>query len=275
MRQYLNELKYVLENGFDRMDRTGVGVRTVFGRRMEFNLNEGFPILTTKRVSFDLIKAELLWFLSGSSDIRELQKIGCHIWDANTSAESWRKKARFEGDVGAHYGSLWRRWRSVYAEKEFDQIADVIRRIKKDPASRRLVVTAWEPLAISHTALPPCHMFFQFFVEGDDSLSLQMYQRSCDMFLGVPFNISSYSLKLAMVARVTGRKPGRFIHILGDTHLYQNHLEQANLQLSRKPLALPTLWLNPEISEIDDFKMEDIKLLGYESYPAIRAPMAV
>lgn len=275
MQQYLDELRYVLKNGHDRSDRTGIGTRATFGGRTEFDLRQGFPIITTKKIAFRLIKAELLWFLKGSQDIRELQALDCHIWDANAFAPTWLPKAAFPGDVGTHYGVLWRRWRSAYAKKEIDQVARVIERLKKEPYGRRALVTAWEPGALQHTALPPCHMFYQFFVEGDGSLSLQMYQRSCDMFLGVPFNISSYALLLSLVAQVTERKPGRFIHVLGDAHIYRNHFEQVREQLTRQPLPLPQLLLNPAIKDIDGFTMEDIRLEGYTSHPAIKAPMAV
>ncbi len=274
MKQYLRELRYIMRNGTDRLDRTGTGTRTVFGRRMVFDLANGFPILTTKHVAFGLVTKELLWFLKGSRDIRELQAQNCHIWDANAFAPSWLPKAEFPGDVGVHYGVHWRSWRSAYSDKPIDQIADVIHRIKKDPNSRRLVVTAWDPATIGKTALPPCHMFFQFFVDRG-RLSVQMYQRSCDMFLGVPFNISSYCLLLHLIAQVAGLKPGKFIHILGDAHIYLNHFDQVQEQLSRLPLPLPALWLNPAIADIDAFTVEDIRLENYQHHTAIKAPMAV
>ncbi|MEK7611564.1 MAG: thymidylate synthase [Patescibacteria group bacterium] len=274
MKQYLDELRYVLEHGTDRIDRTKVGTRTVFARRMEFDLSLGFPILTSKLVAFGLVKKELLWFLRGSRDITELQKQGCYIWDANAYAPSWLPKAEFPGDVGIHYGVHWRAWRSAYSDKTLDQIAGVIRRIKKDPSSRRLIVTAWDPATIGKTALPPCHMFFQFFVDNG-FLSMQMYQRSCDMFLGVPFNISSYCLLLSMIAQVIGLKPGRFIHILGDTHIYLNHVDQVREQLSRGTLPLPSLALDPKVMDIDAFTLDDLKLENYQHHSAIKAPMAV
>lgn len=255
------------------MDRTGVGTRALFNRTMRFNMDEGFPIVTTKKVPFNLVKAELIWLISGSRDVKELQKLGCHIWDGNAYADYWKPKAEFDGDLGRIYGVQWRKWRRPDG-KEFDQLADVIERIKTKPSDRRLLVTAWNPGELDQMALPPCHMFFQFFVAGG-KLSLSMYQRSCDMFLGVPFNISSYSLLLHMAAQVTGLKPGEFIHHLGDTHIYLNHFEQVKTQLAREPMPLPKLWLNPEIKNIDDFKMDDIKLLDYQSHPSIKAEMAV
>lgn len=273
MKQYLEVLKEVLETGDERQDRTGVGTRALFNRTMRFNMDEGFPIVTTKKVPFNLVKAELIWLISGSRDVKELQRLGCHIWDGNAYADYWKPKAEFDGDLGRIYGVQWRKWCRPDG-KEFDQLADVIERIKIKPSDRRLLVTAWNPGELDQMALPPCHMFFQFFVAGG-KLSLSMYQRSCDMFLGVPFNISSYSLLLHMVAQVTGLKPGEFIHHLGDTHIYLNHFEQVKTQLARELMPLPKLWLNPEIKNIDDFKMDDIKLLDYQSHPSIKAEMAV
>jgi len=273
MRQYLDALRDVLENGHDRNDRTGVGTRASFGIQMRFRMSAGFPALTTKKLAFNVMKAELLWFISGSSDNKELNKLGCHIWDANGAADYWKQKARFEGDLGRVYGVQWRDWRSSNG-KHLDQLTDVIERIRINPTDRRLVVTAWNPGELDEMVLPPCHMFFQFFVAGE-RLSLQMYQRSADMFLGVPFNIASYSLLLHMVAQVTNLVPYEFIHVLGDAHIYKNHFDAVRGQLTRKPTELPKLWLNPEITSIYDFQMEDIKLLDYVSQPAIKAPMAV
>lgn len=273
MLQYLSVLKNILENGTDRDDRTGVGTRAVFGMQMRYNLTDGFPALTTKKLAFNTVKAELLWFLSGSSDVRELQKLGCHIWDANAEAPYWKDKARFPGDLGRVYGVQWRSWQAP-GGKTVDQIHEVIERIKKNPYDRRLIVSAWNPGELEQMALPPCHAFFQFFVAGG-KLSLQMYQRSCDMFLGVPFNIASYALLLCMVAQVTGLEVGEFVHTLGDAHIYLNHFEQVREQVNREPYSLPKLWLNPEIKNIDNFKMDDIKLLDYECHPAIKAEMAV
>lgn len=273
MRQYLEALQYVLDNGVDRSDRTGVGTRGVFGMQQRYDLSEGFPVVTTKKFAFKSMAAELLWFISGSSDNRELEALGSKIWRANAEAPYWKPKARFEGDLGRVYGVQWRKWRTADG-KEVDQLANVIEQIKQNPTDRRLLVSAWNPGELDQMALPPCHILFQFYV-ADGKLSLQMYQRSCDMFLGVPFNIASYSLLLAMVAQVTGLERGEFIHTLGDAHIYQNHIEQVRQQLARKPKPLPTLWLNPKVKTIDDFTMEDIELHAYESWAAIKAPMAV
>ena len=272
MKQYLDALKYILEKGMDKKDRTGTGARAVFGMQMRFNMKDGFPAVTTKKLAFNSMKAELLWFIKGSSDVKELQKLGCHIWDANAEADYWKPKARFPGDLGRIYGVQWRKWKAN--GKEIDQLAEAIRLIKEEPDSRRIIVNAWNPGELDQMALPPCHMFFQFFADNN-KLSLQMYQRSCDMFLGVPFNIASYSLLLHMVAQVTDLKPYEFVHTLGDAHIYHNHFEQVKEQLSRKPFTLPQLWLNPKIKNIDDFKMEDIKLENYQFHPAIKAQMAV
>lgn len=273
MRQYLDLLKDVLENGNDRTSRTLIDTRAVFGKTMRFDMADGFPAVTTKKLAFESLKAELLWFLKGSSDVKELQKLGSHIWDANAEADYWKPKARFEGDLGRIYGVQWRSWQKPDGSTH-DQLAAIIERIKTNPFDRRLVVTAWNPGELDQMALPPCHMFFQFFVNGD-TLSLSMYQRSCDMFLGVPFNIASYSLLLHMAAQVTGLKPGEFVHILGDTHIYHNHFEQVKEQLRREPLPLPKLWLNPEVKDIDGFTMDDIKLIDYQHHPPIKAQMAV
>ena len=273
MKQYLQALQYVLENGSDRSERTGVGTRAVFGMQQRYDLQKGFPAVTTKKLAFKQVTAELLWFLSGSSDNNELNKLGCHIWDANANAPYWKPKARFEGDLGRVYGVQWRSWESPDGTV-IDQIKEVIQKIKTNPTDRRLIVSAWNPGEIDAMALPPCHIMFQFFVNGDE-LSLQMYQRSNDLFLGVPFNIASYSLLLSMVAQVTQLKPKEFIHVMGDTHIYLNHIEQVKTQLARKPYTLPKLWLNPEITDIDKFTMDDIKLIDYKHHPTIKAPMAV
>lgn len=274
MRQYLNVLKNILEKGDDRMDRTGVGTRALFGIMMRFDMADGFPAITTKKLLFKSVKAELLWFIEGSSDIKDLHKRDCHIWDANAAADYWKSKARFKGDVGRIYGVQWRSWKNPDGGT-VDQLKKVIEKLKKDPYDRRHLVTAWNPGELDKMALPPCHLLFQFFVTGNKRLSLMMYQRSCDLFLGVPFNIASYSLLLEMMAQVTGYKPGEFIHILGDAHIYRNHFKQVKKQLQRKPYALPELKLNPEIKDIDDFTMEDIKLKNYKHHPYIKAPMAV
>lgn len=273
MKQYLDLLKDVLDNGDSRSSRTGINTQNVFGRTMRFSMADGFPAVTTKRLGFNSVKAELIWFLSGSSDVKELQKLGCHIWDENAESDYWKPKARFEGDLGRIYGVQWRSWQGPDATV-VDQIANVIERIKTNPTDRRLVVTAWNPGELNQMALPPCHMMFQFFV-AQGKLSLAMYQRSCDMFLGVPFNIASYSLLLHMIAQVTDLKPGEFVHILGDTHIYHNHVAQVKEQLQREPHALPKLRLNPEIKDIDKFTMDDITLKDYQHHPAIKAQMAV
>ncbi len=273
MQQYLDLLKDVLENGVDKPNRTGINTRAIFGRTMRFNTKDGFPAVTTKKLNFDAVKAELLWFISGSSDVKELQKLGSRIWDANAEAPYWKPKARFEGDLGRIYGVQWRSWRSPDG-REIDQLAKVIENIKKNPNDRRHIVNAWNPGELDQMALPPCHTFYHFFV-ADGKLSLLMYQRSCDMFLGVPFNIASYSLLLHMVAQVTGLQADEFIHVLGDVHIYHNHFEQVKEQLKRNPLPLPQLWLNPDVKDINDFKMDGIRLVNYQYHPPIKAPMAV
>jgi len=281
MKQYLDALEHVLENGADRKDRTGIGTRAVFGMQLRFNMENGFPAMTTKKLAWKSVVSELLWFIEGSSDERRLAEIlyGIRdstkntIWTDNANASYWKPKAKFEGDLGRVYGVQWRKWKNPEG-KEIDQLSNAIEMIKTNPTSRRIIVNAWNPGEIDMMALPPCHTFFQFFV-ANNKLSLQMYQRSCDMFLGVPFNIASYSLLLHMVAQVTNLRPGELVHTLGDAHIYNNHFEQVKEQLSRTPLPLPKLWLNPSIKNIGDFKMEDIKLESYESHPPIKAPMAV
>jgi thymidylate synthase len=274
MRQYLDGLKNIMENGIDRPDRTGVGSRAVFGIPMRFNMKDGFPAVTTKKLAFESVKAELLWFLSGSSDVKELQKLGSHIWDGNASADYWKPKAKFEGDLGRIYGVQWRSWKSPYSDQPIDQIANAIKDLKENPNNRRIIVSAWNPAELDMMALPPCHLLFHFF-SVNKKLSLLMYQRSCDMFLGVPFNIASYSLLLHMVAQVVGLEAWEFVHILGDAHIYLNHFDQVKEQLSRQPLPLPKIWLNPEVKDIFSFKMEDIKLVDYQHHLPIKAPLAV
>jgi thymidylate synthase len=274
MKQYLEVLKYVLENGVNRPDRTGVGRRSCFGLPMRFNLADGFPAVTTKKLAFNAVKAELLWFLMGSSDNNKLQEMGCHIWDANAQAPYWKPKAKFEGDLGRVYGVQWRQWKSPYTDQTIDQLKKAIENIKNNPSDTRSLVTAWNPAELAMMALPPCHLLYHFFV-AEDKLSLLMYQRSCDMFLGVPFNIASYALLLSLVAQVTNLKVGEFVHILGDAHIYLNHFEQVKEQLSREPLALSKLWINSEIKDINSFKLDDIKLIDYQSHPSIKAEMAV
>ncbi|MDP3766004.1 MAG: thymidylate synthase [Nanoarchaeota archaeon] len=281
MKQYLDALRYVLETGIDRQSRTGIKTRAMFGMQLRFNMEDGFPAVTTKKLAWNSVVSELLWFIEGSNDERRLAEIlhGTRdsskktIWTANAEADYWKPKAKFEGDLGRIYGVQWRRWKAPHG-KEIDQLAEAIRLIKTNPTSRRIIVTSWNPGELDQMALPPCHAFFQFFV-ANDKLSLLMYQRSCDMFLGVPFNIASYSLLLYMVAQVTGLKPAEFVHTLADTHIYHNHFEQVKEQLARKPFTLPNLWLNPEIKNIDDFTMNDIKLENYNFHPPIKAEMAV
>lgn len=273
---YLDALRLILETGVDRDDRTGTGTRALFGLQMRFNMNDGFPAITTKKLAWKAVKSELLWFLEGSTDdnrLKELNGSEKTIWTANAEADYWKPQAAFPGDLGRVYGAQWRDWKKPDGT-HVDQIADVIAEIRKNPNSRRLIVTAWNPGELDHMALPPCHMFFQFFV-ADGKLSLLMHQRSCDMFLGVPFNIASYSLLLHMVAHVTGLTAHEFIHSLGDAHIYNNHFDAVKEQLSRRPLPPPTLSLNPEVTVIDGFSMDDINLINYESHPAIKAPMAV
>ena len=281
MKQYLDALKYVLEKGIDRKDRTGTGTRAIFGMQQRYKMEDGFPAMTTKKLPWKSVVSELLWFIEGSGDERRLAEIlystrdkGKNtIWTANANADYWKPKAKFEGDLGRVYGVQWRKWKNPEG-KETDQLKNAINLIKNNPSSRRIIVNAWNPGELDKMALPPCHAFFQFFV-ADGKLSLQMYQRSCDMFLGVPFNIASYSLLLHMVAQVTGLQAGEFVHTLGDAHIYHNHYGQVKEQLSREPLKLPRLKLNPDIKNIDGFKMGDIELLDYEHHPPIKAPMAV
>lgn len=281
MKQYLNVLQDVLDNGVKKENRTGVDTRAVFGRSMRFDLSEGFPILTTKRVPFKIVAGELLWFISGSNKLKDLHKNNVHIWDANAEADYWNHDIKKcfncrsgKGCLGRVYGVQWRRWRSPEGKK-VDQLKQIIEDIKNNPTSRRLVVSAWNPGELDRMALPPCHVFFQFFV-NEGKLSLSMYQRSCDMFLGVPFNISSYSLLLEMIASVCGLEAGEYYHVLGDAHIYENHIDQVQEQLSRKPdKKLPQLKLNKKIKNIDDFTIEDIKLVEYNPQATIKAEMAV
>jgi thymidylate synthase len=264
MRQYLDLMQHVLDHGTQKGDRTGTGTHSVFGYQMRFNLDHGFPLLTTKKVHLRSIIHELLWFLRGDTNIRYLRENAVTIWD------EWADE---NGELGPVYGSQWRNWPTADGQ-HIDQISQVVREIRSNPNSRRLIVSAWNVGEIDRMALPPCHAFFQFYV-ADGRLSCQLYQRSADIFLGVPFNIASYALLTLMMAQVTGLKPGEFIHTLGDAHLYSNHLEQTRTQLARTPRPLPVLRLNPEVSSIFDFRFEDFELLNYEPHPAIKAPVAV
>lgn len=277
---YLDLLNLLLTTGEPRGDRTGTGTLARFGHQMRFDLQAGFPILTTKRVHFKSIVIELLWFLRGETHIRYLQENGVTIWDEWATAEQTARFNRPAGELGPVYGHQWRNFGATrqadgqYAENGFDQISWVVDEVKRNPTSRRLIVTGWNPHEATEVALPPCHTLFQFFVQND-RLSCQLYQRSADVFLGVPFNIASYALLTHLVAQVCGLGVGEFIWTGGDVHLYQNHVEQAQLQLSRTPYRLPTLWLNPEINDLFSFEYEDIQLEGYEHHPPIKASVAV
>jgi thymidylate synthase len=264
MRQYLDLMERVLSEGVEKRDRTGVGTRSIFGHQMRFDLNAGFPLLTTKKLHVKSIIYELLWFLRGDTNIKYLDDHGVHIWD------EW---ADANGDLGPVYGRQWRSWPTPEGGS-IDQMANVVAEIRRNPDSRRLIVTAWNPAENDLMALSPCHCLFQFNVAAG-ALSCQLYQRSADVFLGVPFNIASYALLTLMVAQVTGLKPGAFIHSFGDTHLYLNHLEQARLQLARSPRPLPTLRLNPAVKDLFGFRYEDFSLEGYEPHPHIKAAVAV
>ena len=264
MKQYLDLLQHVLDNGTDKSDRTGTGTRSVFGYQMRFNLADGFPVLTTKKLHLKSIIHELLWFLAGDTNIRYLKENGVRIWD------EWADE---NGDLGRVYGAQWRSWRGANGET-VDQIANVVRQIRQTPDSRRLIVSAWNPAEVDDMALPPCHALFQFYV-ANGKLSCQLYQRSADIFLGVPFNIASYALLTMMVAQVCGLQAGEFVHTLGDVHLYQNHLEQARLQLTREPRALPKMRINPDVRNIFAFKFDDFTLSDYDPHPHIKAEVSV
>ena len=264
MQQYHDLMRHVLEHGNDKGDRTGTGTRSVFGYQMRFDLSEGFPVLTTKKLHLRSIIHELLWFLQGDTNIRYLKENGVSIWD------EWADE---EGNLGPVYGYQWRSWPAPDG-RHIDQIATVVEQIKTNPNSRRMIVSAWNPALVDDMALPPCHAMFQFYV-ADGKLSCQLYQRSADIFLGVPFNIASYALLTMMVAQVCGLQAGEFIHTLGDAHLYSNHFEQARLQLERAPKALPTMNINPEVKDLFGFKFEDFELVGYDPDPHIKAAVAV
>ncbi|MDR2896191.1 MAG: thymidylate synthase [Propionibacteriaceae bacterium] len=264
MQQYLDLLDTVMTHGVDKDDRTGTGTRSVFGHQMRFDLNDGFPILTTKKIAKRAVFGELLWFLRGDTNVNWLHEHRISIWD------EW---ADAQGELGPVYGYQWRHWPTADGGS-IDQIAAVIDQIKTNPNSRRLIVTAWNVADLPAMALPPCHMTFQFYV-ANGKLSCQLYQRSADIFLGVPFNIASYALLTHLIAQVTGLAVGEFVHTLGDAHLYRNHFDQARLQLSRSPKPLPTLQLNPDINDIDDFSLEDISLIGYQPHPLIPGAVSV
>ncbi len=264
MQQYLQLMRHVRDHGVEKTDRTGTGTRSVFGYQMRFDLADGFPVVTTKKLHLRSIIHELLWFLKGDTNIEYLKQSGVSIWD------EWADE---DGNLGPVYGSQWRSWPTADG-RYIDQITQLIEQIKTNPDSRRLIVSAWNVGELEHMALPPCHAFFQFYV-AEGRLSCQLYQRSADIFLGVPFNIASYALLLMMVAQVCDLKLGEFIHTLGDAHLYSNHLQQTDLQLSRDPFPLPEMRLNPAVKNILDFKYEDFELLGYQCHDHIKAPVAV
>ena len=264
MKQYLDLLRHIMDNGTPKGDRTGTGTRSVFGYQMRFDLSEGFPALTTKKLHLRSIIHELLWFLQGDTNIRYLHDNGVTIWD------EW---ADANGDLGHVYGYQWRSWPAPDG-RHIDQITQLIDSLKTNPDSRRHIVSAWNVAEIEQMALPPCHALFQFYV-ADGKLSCQLYQRSADVFLGVPFNIASYALLTMMIAQITGLKPGDFVHTLGDAHIYNNHFDQVALQLSREPRPLPAMRINPDVRSIFDFKYEDFTLEGYDPHPAIKAPIAV
>lgn len=290
MQQYLDTMRDILENGEERQDRTGTGTISKFGVQMKFDLSDGFPLVTTKKTAFKSIKAELLWMLEGSGDDFRLKELMYGerysekdtIWTANAQAEYWvsRKLQRHPGDLGRIYGVQWRRWRRPLVRinkvvlQNHDQLLELVNSIKNDPYSRRHILSAWNPGEIDQMALPPCHMFAQFYVSTDGKLSCQMYQRSGDFALGIPFNIASYSLLTHMLAQSCGLEVGKFIHTIGDAHLYKNHVDGAREQLARAPLAHPRLWLNKEVKDITKFTMDDIEILDYEHHPAISFPFS-
>jgi len=299
MNQYLNALQEVLHKGTVKSDRTGTGTISLFGMQQRYDLSDSFPAVTTKRLAWRSVVSELLWFIEGSGDERRLREIlhgsrdseKSTIWTDNATAPYWQDRARFDGDLGRVYGVQWRHWRQYQERKdmgpahqggtrvatdrhEVDQLMNLIKGIQQDPHGRRHILSAWNPGELDAMALPPCHVLAQFYV-SNGRLSCQMYQRSCDMFLGVPFNIASYSLLTAMIAQVCGLQAGEFVHVLGDAHIYLNHVEQVNEQLKREPYPAPTLWLNPNITDITEFTMQDIRLDGYTSHSAISAEMAV
>ena len=261
MKQYLDLLRDIMDNGVDKMDRTGTGTRSVFGRQMRFDLSKGFPLVTTKKVHLKSIIHELLWFIKRDTNVKYLQENGVRIWN------EWADE---NGDLGPVYGSQWRNWNG----EGIDQLAEVVNKLKNNPNDRRIIVSAWNVSKIPEMKLPPCHMMFQFYV-ANNKLSCMLYQRSCDMFLGVPFNIASYALLTMMLAQVCGLEAGEFVHTLGDTHIYHNHFEQVKEQLSREPLPLPTMKINPEVKDINDFKYEDFELVDYQCHGKLEGKVAV
>ncbi len=275
MKQYLDLLSHLKTEAKSKDDRTGTGTVSVFGYQMRFDLSKGFPLLTTKKVPFRWVAEELLWFLSGSTDEKALNDRGVNIWKEWADLEHTSKFGREEGDLGPVYGYLWRSFGGNYPERDgVDQIAALVKQIRENPNSRRHIVTGWDPRCATQVELPPCHTLFQFYV-NDGKLSCQLYQRSADVFLGVPFNIASYALLTMMVAQVCGLQPGDFIHTFGDVHIYNNHIEQVSTQLKRAPYDSPSLFINPDVKEIDEFTIEDFHLSDYKHHPSIKAPVAV
>lgn len=280
MKVYLDLLRTILEHGRERQDRTGVGTLGIFGYQMRFDLRQGFPLLTTKKLNVKAIIHELLWFLRGETHVASLHAAGVHIWDPWATAEQCARFGRAPGDLGPIYGHQWRNFGATalpdgsYLRDGVDQIRRVVEEIRKNPYSRRLVVTAWNPREIDQVALPPCHTLFQFYVQ-DGELSCQLYQRSGDVFIGVPFNIASYALLTMMVAQVTGLRPGEFVHTLGDVHLYKNHVDLARIQLQRTPRPLPRMHLDPSVTDLFAFRYEHFRLEGYDPHPPIKAEVAV
>ena len=264
MKNYLDLVQHILENGVEKGDRTGTGTKSIFGYQMRFDLNQGFPLVTTKKIHLKSVIYELLWFLNGDTNIKYLNEHGVRIWN------EWADE---NGDLGPVYGKQWRSW-SLENGESIDQISNVVKLISDAPNSRRMIVSAWNPAVVDEMALPPCHTLFQFYV-ANNRLSCQLYQRSADVFLGVPFNIASYALLTLMIAHVTGYQPGEFVHSFGDVHLYNNHIEQAKIQLARQPLSSPIMHLSPEVKDIFSFKFEDFELHGYNPHPAIKAEVAV
>ena len=282
MKQYHDLLTNIIENGEERNDRTSIGTISIFGHTIRFNLRTGFPAITTKKLAWKSVVGELLWFIEGSKDERRLAEIthgskegNVTIWTPNSLAPYWKSKAKFEGDVGRIYGVQWRRWRKPFNGGYVDQLENLINNLKNNPHGRRHVLTAWNPGELDEMVLPPCHMMVQFYVSNNNELSCQMYQRSVDAFLGLPFNIASYALFTHMIAQVCGYRAKELIINMGDVHLYKNHIEQANIQLAREHLSSPSLVLNPDVKEIDKFTMNDIHLLNYKSHEAIKGVMAV